>query len=140
MIGLSARIRRDAARILNQGLLNTSPVLVLHEEPNAPISGTFDPLLESSYPETHTVSGTYPAFVHFVEPIKTGIRQFTEIQPGDVIFDFSATAPLSGVGLRFVLNDVTYVQKEVGNELAEYWDLLIEGQRHFRTVVATRKQ
>lgn len=136
--GLSARIRRDTSRLQSRGLLNTAQVTVSYEQPvtgSAPV----DPALESTTPATTTVTAPpQPAFVHFVEPVKSITRQFTEIETGDVIIDFIHDVVLPRTGAKFVIDGETYVQKEVGNQLAQYWDLIIQGQRHFRTVVATK--
>jgi hypothetical protein len=87
---------------------------------------------------TTTVKRKHPAFVHFVEPVKSGYRSFTEIETGDVILDFLDDVNLPRTGAKFIVDGETYVQKEVGNQLSLYWDLIIEGQRHFRTVVGTK--
>jgi hypothetical protein len=130
-------MRRDASRILAGGLLNTAQVTVSYEKA-VDGSGPIDPALEATAPATTTVNAQYPAFVHFVEPVKSGYRQFTEIETGDVILDFLDDVALPRTGAIFVVDGETYVQKEVGNQLTQFWDLMIEGQRHFRTVVGTK--
>lgn len=135
--GLSARIRRDAARIIGGGLLNTATVTVSHQEP-VPGSEPVDPALEATTPATTTVTSEHQALVHFVEPVKSGYRQFTEIETGDVIIDFLDDVVLPRTGTKFVIDCETYVQKEVGNQLTKYWDVIVQGQRHFRTVVAAK--
>lgn len=138
LAGLSARIRRDTARLVGQGLLNTAMVTVSYQQP---VTGSdpVDPALESTTPATTTVTlPEIPAFVHFVEPVKSSYRQFTEIETGDVIIDFLDDVTLPRTGAKFVIDGETYVQKEVGNQLAQYWDVIVQGQRHFRTVVATK--
>lgn len=135
--GLSARIRRDTARIITRGLLNTAQVTVSYQQP-IPGSDPVDPALESTTPSTTTVTAVHPALVHFVEPVKSSTRQFTEIETGDVILDFLDDVALPRTGAKFIIDGETYVQKEVGGQLAQYWDVIIQGQRHFRTVVATK--
>jgi len=137
LAGLSARIRRDTARIINNGLLNTAQVTVSYQQ-LALGSDPVDPALESTTPATTTVTAEHPALVHFVEPVKTGYRQFTEIETGDVIIDFLDDVTLPRTGAKFIIDGETYVQKEVGNQLAQYWDVIVQGRRHFRTVVATK--
>jgi hypothetical protein len=136
--GLSARIRRDTARLQARKLLNTALVTVSYQQP-VPGSDPVDPSLESTTPATTTVTtDPIPAFVHFVEPVKSITRQFTEIETGDAIIDFLDDVVLPRTGAKFVIDGETYVQKEVGNQLAQYWDVIVQGQRHFRTVVATK--
>lgn len=137
LTGLSARIRRDAQLLVARNLLNTAVVTVSYQQP-VPGSDPIDPALESTTPATTTVTAAHTAFVHFVEPVKSITRQFTEIETGDVIIDFLDDVSLPRAGAKFVIDGETYVQKEVGNQLAQYWDVIVQGQRHFRTVVATK--
>lgn len=134
---VSNKIRRDARRLIGGRLLNTAEVTIIHE---APLSGSdpVDPALESTVPSTTTATSTAPAFVHFVESARSGYRQFTEIETGDVIIDFLDDVTLPKTGTKFVIDGETYVQKEVGNQLTQYWDVIVQGRRHFRTVVASK--
>lgn len=137
IVGLSTRMKRDAARLLARGLLNAVQVTVSYEKP-VDGSAAIDPALEGTVPATTTVTRCHPAFVHFVEPTKSGYRQFTEIENGDVILDFLDDVCLPRTGTKFIVDGETYVQKEVGNQLSQFWDLMIEGRRHFRTVVGSK--
>ena len=111
-----------------------------------PITGAFPDGSQSE------VSGTIRAFWH-----QTGasirLRQFTEIQVGDVIMDLDPDAmvsvydgqPLaSGVvslddianqGVRFELNGQAYTQAEIGEELAQAWNVVVGGQPILRTML-----
>jgi hypothetical protein len=135
--GLRAKMQRDAKRILNRGVLNTAMVTVSWQKP---VDGSQprDPALEGTAPATETVTLERKAFVHFVEPSKSLSRQFTQIETGDVILDFLGDVVLPRDGAVFIVNGERYIQKDVGKQLTEFWDLMIEGQRHMRTVVASK--
>jgi hypothetical protein len=130
-------MQRDATRILNRGQLNTATVTVSWERP---VDGSQprDPALEGTAPATETITLERKAFVHFVEPSKSLARQFTQIETGDVILDFLGDVVLPRDGAVFIVNGERYIQKDAGKQLALYWDLMLEGQPHFRTVVATK--
>jgi hypothetical protein len=130
-------MQRHTARIVQRGLLNTAIVTVSWQRALAE-TPSHDPALESTAPATETVTAQHKALVHFVEPVKSLVRQFTQIETGDVIIDFLGDVQLPRDGVHFVINGVRYVQKDAGKELTEFWDLMIEGHRHMRTVVATR--
>lgn len=136
--GLRAKMQRDAKRILNRGALNTAEITVSWQKP---VDGSQprDPALEATAPTTETITldPKPKAFVHFVEPSKSLSRQFTQIETGDVILDFLDDVVLPRDGAVFIVNGDRYIQKDVGKQLTEFWDLMIEGQRHMRTVVAS---
>ena len=135
--GLGAKMRRDAARILSRGQLNTAVVTVSWKKP---VDGSQprDPALEGTAPATETVTLEKKAFVHFVEISRSLSRQFTQIETGDVILDFLGDVELPRDGAVFIVNGERYTQKDVGKQLTEFWDLMIEGRRHMRTVVACK--
>lgn len=133
------RIARQLQRVLAKEIrlreLNVVDVLVQWNE-EGERGPDYDPNVESTWPTSESRSETFPALVHFVQPLTSGIRQFAELQAGDVILDFLQDVPLPKRG-RFVVDGKTYVQKDIGDELSEYWDVIIGGQRMMRTVVVT---
>jgi hypothetical protein len=97
---------------------------------------TTDPVTGSKLGTKVDKTSTVNAFVHFVQPAATGVRQFNEIEHGDCIVDFSPDAPLDGKEeLRFEIAGALWVQKTVGRTLATTWDTLVGGQKIFRTVL-----
>ena len=105
------------------------------------LSGEFDPNLEETYSEPVPQSGTWPAFVHFVKPVENVERKFLEVEAGDVFLDFLYDVPLDGKrGVIFQVDGEEYVQKKIGRDLTECYDVLVGGERMVRTVLATRKR
>lgn len=135
--GLSARIRRDTRRIISRRLLNTVDVTISYQKPVVG-SPALDPALESTVPSTTTETAVKTALIHFVEASRSIYRQFAEIQTGDIILDFLDDVELPRTGATFIIDGERYVQKEVGKELTQFWDVIIQGERHFRTIVATK--
>jgi hypothetical protein len=83
------------------------------------------------------------------EPARSVVRQFAEIQAGDLILEVDAAATLtkpdgSTVALddldapRFQWADNWYVQKEVGEALAASWNAVVAGQKLYRTLLLRR--
>ena len=113
---------------------NGTPVR-LHWEVLAP-GATVDPVDGSSDGWVAQML-TLPAFVHQVQPTgASAIRQFNEIEVGDLILDFAADAPLDGKrGLVFWVSGKAYVAKEVGSRLAASWDVTVGGKQLLRSVL-----
>lgn len=79
--------------------------------------------------------GPIQALMHAAEA-KSVLRQFVEIEAGDIILDFPPDAPLDGKdNLRFVVNGQDYEQKKLGGKLAKMWDMNIAGNLGCRTVL-----
>ena len=87
---------------------------------------------------------TLPAFVHQVQNAgSSSVRQFNEVEVGDLILDFLGDAALPEVGsqrsevrdLVFVVNGKAYVAKQIGEKLAQTWDVTVQGKQLFRTVL-----
>lgn len=100
-------------------------------------------------------SGTMTGLVHQVAA-ETKLRQFSEIQVGDVLLDIdpaaqvcmlgyttlaSGTMLVSGTitldtldGVRFLIDNTTYTEAELGEELAQAWEVLSGNQRMIRTL------
>ncbi len=96
----------------------------------------FDVNIESTYPATTLQSGTFPAMVHFIQPSKSGIRMFAEVQVGDVILDLKHDYQLPKTAI-FDIAGNKYVQKDAGSVLSEYWDVVIGNERLWRTLLLT---
>jgi hypothetical protein len=138
---LANRMRRDLRKLLTgQRAGNRADVTVVWNTANLAAA---DPNLEATYPTAMMQSGTWPALVHFIQPAVTGLRQFAEIEIGDAIVDFSheAEIPANARGATFyIAGDArTFVQKQVGKDLAEAWDLIVEGQRVMKTFLITEQ-
>ena len=82
---------------------------------------------------------TLPAFVHQVQDAgSSSVRQFNEVEVGDLILDFNGDAPIPIAppgGVVFVVNGKPYVAKEIGEKLAQSWDVTVGNQRLFRSVL-----
>jgi hypothetical protein len=98
------------------------------------------------------VSGVLPA-LGTEEPARTVLRQFSEIQAGDLILETNpnglvAVLPdrtqsvslddLAGKGVRFEWGGRFYSQAEIGEELAQAWSVIIAGQKLYRTLLLRR--
>lgn len=84
---------------------------------------------------TPVTAGPFNGLIHVMEA-KSVLRQFVEIEQGDMIVDFDPDVPLDGHdNLRFVIDGQDYEQKELGGRLAQAWDVIIAGQRTLRTVL-----
>jgi len=116
--------------------LNGTPIIlqwntVINGAVPDPTDGSVDPA--NLAPQTVTL----PAFVHQVQAAGTStVRRFNEIEAGDVILDFAADAPLDGLrDLVFLISGKAYVAKEIGDKLAQSWDVTVQGQQLFRSVL-----
>jgi hypothetical protein len=107
--------------------------------------GTVDPgtraiIGGTAIPQT---GGPYQGLVHLAEA-KSVLRQYVEIEVGDMIVDFPPYVPIDGLqNLRFTmldqngnpLPDQVYEQKEIGGKLAKAWDAIVAGNPTLRTVL-----
>jgi hypothetical protein len=86
--------------------------------------------------------------VHQVQDAGTSrARQFNEVEVGDLILDFPGDAAIdppslaasscaaSARDLVFVVNGKPYVAKQIGEKLAQTWDVTVQGKQMFRTVL-----
>jgi hypothetical protein len=130
----------EIARELHQ---NGTPILL---QWNAVIQGATPDPVDGSLPAAALVarSKTLPAFVHQVQDAgRSSVRQFNEVEVGDLILDFPGDAALPEVGsqrsevrdLVFVVNGKPYVAKQIGEKLAQTWDVTVQGKQLFRTVL-----
>lgn len=130
-----AEIQNEIARELGQN--GTGIVLTWDQWPADSVKDQVD----GSRPGTPTkMTATLPAFVHYVQVAgQSSVRQFAEVEVGDVILDFQADVNLSGKeNLRFNLKGQIYEPKQIGDKLAATWDVLVQGQQLFRTVLVTK--
>jgi hypothetical protein len=130
----------EIARELHQ---NGTPILL---QWNAVIQGATPDPVDGSLPAAALVAQakTLPAFVHQVQEAgRSSVRQFNEVEVGDLILDFPGDASLPEVGgqrsevrdLVFVVNGKPYVAKQIGEKLAQSWDVTVQGKQLFRTVL-----
>ena len=98
-----------------------------------PVDGSVSGLI----PQTMTL----PAFVHQVQATgESNMRQFNEVEMGNIILDFAADVAIDGLrDLVFLINGKAYVAKEIGEKLAQSWDVTVGGQRLFRSVLVKVK-
>jgi hypothetical protein len=89
----------------------------------------------------------FSANMHYVDVAETRVRQFAEFESGDVILDIRPEnvppvmdEPLSekATNVRFIIAGDAYIQKQVGRELAQAWDVMIGDTRPFRVVLLGR--
>jgi len=128
----------EIARELNQ---NGTPILLQwNAVPSDAVPDPVDGTVAGLVPQTMTL----PAFVHQVQDAgSSSVRQFNEVEVGDLILDFPGDAALPEVGgqrsevrdLVFVVNGKPYVAKQIGEKLAQTWDVTVQGKQLFRTVL-----
>ncbi len=110
--------------------------------------GKIDPGTNAIVGGTPTAQSMGPVagLVHLAEA-KSVLRQFVEIEVGDVIVDFPPYVTIDGLAnLRFYMvdsngnrvDDQTYEQKELGGKLAKAWDLVVAGNMTVRTVLLSK--
>jgi hypothetical protein len=97
------------------------------------------------------VSGTMRGLTHQVAA-QTQLRQFAEIQVGDMMLDIDPAAVvtiysgqlLSGTvtlddiarqGVRFGIDGQQFTQKDIGENLAQAWNVLFADQELIRTIL-----
>lgn len=91
--------------------------------------------LGTATPQTETVNG----FFNYMNIAHSNVRQFEEIEDGDAIIDIPANIVIEGrEGLAFTIDGQVWVQKRVGEKLAQHWEVH-QGQRLYRTLLL-RKQ
>jgi hypothetical protein len=84
------------------------------------------------------------------EAARSVLRQYLEIQEGDVILDvdpgglITLLSPLSGTttldaiaanGVRFEWDGKLYAQAKIGEKLAQKWSVIVANQRLYRTLL-----
>ncbi len=85
---------------------------------------------------TETVNG----MVHYVGPILSQMKQFQEVTEGNAIIDLPADTVVEGrEELEFLIDGKVWVGKDLSEQLRNYWDVYIGGQRLYRTVLVELK-
>ena len=132
----------EIARELHQ---NGTPILL---QWNAVPAGAVPDPVDGTVAGLVPQSKTLPAFVHQVQDAgRSSVRQFNEVEVGDLILDFPGDAAIdppslaassgaaSARDLVFVVNGKPYLAKQIGEKLAQTWDVTVQGKQLFRTVL-----
>lgn len=146
---MRSRIQFIANRAERNLAASGSSLLVFWENQNA---GVFDEPTQSFVGGVNTIlSGEMKAFV-IEQPARDVVRQFTEIQAGDLICDiapqpnitiyegqiFSGTRTLDSIkdqSVKFGWQGRRYEQKETGGRLALIWDAVFADVPLHRTML-----
>jgi hypothetical protein len=132
MNSAATTLLRTARSLLARNQMNSGTVTLRWRVPAA--AGT-DLQIERDGAVTES-SAAIRAFIHYVTPGATGFQRFQEVATGDVILDLPPEVDLSGKeDLRFEIAELSYVQKEIGRELAAAWDTRLGDQKVLRTVL-----
>jgi hypothetical protein len=130
-----AEIQNDVARVLGGAgpVKPTDIVLTWDEWPSNSTPDAVDGS-RTGIPTAGTV--TLSGLVHYVQPGMSQVRQFNEVEVGDVIVDFAADAAIDGKeNLAFNILGQCYVAKQVSEKLASSWDVAVGNEKIFRTVL-----
>jgi hypothetical protein len=128
----------EIARELNQ---NGTQILL---QWNVLADGQYPDPVDGAVPAAALVpqTMTLPAFVHQVQEAgRSSVRQFNEVEVGDLILDFEGDAQIDGLrDLVFWVplpggQSKPYVAKEISEKLAQSWDATVGSQRLFRSVL-----
>jgi hypothetical protein len=99
--------------------------------------GTLDPVTGATVGATPTAqTEAAKAFLHFVQIAQSGQRIFNEFEVGDCIADFAPTVTFEGrEQLWFEIDGQRWVAKQFSDKLGRTWDVVMQGQRLFRSVL-----
>ena len=115
--------------------------------------GTKDPVTNAMIGGVQTPVRGVMRTLGAADPARSVVRQFAAVEASDLVLDvdpdglvrvlpeLTRTVTLEEVarkGVRFQWSGCWYVQKEVGEELAATWDVLIGNQRVGRTLLLRR--
>jgi hypothetical protein len=144
------RMSRFLATLIEKKLLNAGTLVIRYIEQTLP--DNFNPNKEADYPTTTPKSVTVGALIYEVSA-RTTLRQYSEIQAGDLIVTFEAEPIESGpdgqdnpvdidalTNARFEWMGMLYVQQAVGKELASFWEDHLGGQPVAKTILLRRSQ
>ena len=135
------------AEIARELHLNGSPIVL---QWNTLSGGTLPDPVDGTVPASALTAqtATHHAFIHQVAMAgRSQVKQFNEVEEGDLILDFApdvaidppSLAASSGAAsardLVFVVNGKPYVAKQIGEKLAQTWDVTVQGKQLFRTVL-----
>lgn len=81
------------------------------------------------------------AMIHYIAPIISDVQRFAELNSGDAMLDLPRdTDDLEGrKQLTFEFDGKVWVQKKISGVLRDYWDVLVGGERLYRTVAVCLK-
>jgi hypothetical protein len=135
----TAEILNDVARVLGgAGPVKPTDVVLTWDE--WPSDNTPDAVDGSRTGTPTPATVTLPGLVHYVQPGTSQVRQFNEVEAGDVIVDFAADAAIDGrENLAFNILGQFYVAKQVSGKLAASWDVAAGNEKIFRTVLLRKK-
>lgn len=135
------------AEIARELHLNGSPIVL---QWNTLSGGTLPDPVDGTIPASALTAqtATHHAFIHQIAMAgRSQVKQFNEVEEGDLILDFAPDVPLPEVGgqrsgvrdLVFVVNGKPYVAKEISEKLAQSWDATVQGHRLMRSVLVRVK-
>jgi len=126
-------IQAEIARELHQ---NGSAIVL---QWNAIASGVRPDQVDGTVPASALTpqTATHHAFVHQIAMAgRSQVKQFNEVEEGDLILDFEPNVAIDGLrDLVFVVNGKPYVAKQIGEKLAQTWDVTVQGKKLFRTLL-----
>lgn len=135
-LNLKKLINRARNRTLGRNLRNTATITLRWD--NGVQQGDVNDMATWTGvpdPQTSEVKG----LVYFPSAASLINRGFLELVEGDCIVDFDPSLQFAGKqNLTFLIDGFSYVQKTVGKQVMDYYDLLVGGERMFRTCVLTR--
>lgn len=122
-----AAVARNGSRVRLHWQERTGPVTT------DPVSGAVSG--GTLVPKIRDVRG----LLHWPDFNNNQVRQFAEIQAGDLIVDFPADVPLDGkVGLRFEVDSKFYTAKGVSERLGRSWNVMVGDVKLLRPVLLQR--
>ena len=127
----------EIARELHQ---NGSPIVL---QWNAVAAGVMPDPVDGTVPASALTpqTSTQHAFIHQIAMAgRSQVKQFNEVEEGDLILDFAADVPIDALcDLVFLVNGKPYVAKEISEKLAQSWDVTVQGQQMMRSVLVRVK-
>ena len=133
---IAGKIRRTFEGTVASGTLNSASV-VLRWDDAVPVDRSFLSQTVTPVPGSEEVA----AMVHWITPEMVQRRGYVLLAAGDVIVDFPEAVTLTGrPGLWFEIDGKAYAQKKAGNELLDWPDTMVDGQRIWRTIAMSRIQ
>jgi len=104
-----------------------------------PANAALDPVTQARTGTPTARTETLRAFLHFIQPSASVIRQFDEIETGDCLLEYSPEVTLEGRdSLRFIIEGVEWSAKPMSQHLRETWDAVFAGRRLFKTLLLKR--
>lgn len=121
-------LRRCLNGPITRGELNSEPVLVKWRVLTGTLGNPNRESTQSLAAYTEFQETLYP-FVHHTHIASISSQRYSEVQTGDIILDFLTIPDFTGrTDVQFIIAGLTYVQKDIGRELAAAWDLRCGGR------------